>query len=318
MGAMSVDLAIVAGGAAVGFVVGMTGMGGGALMTPMLVFFFNINPLTAVSSDLVASLFMKPVGALVHLRRGTVHLELVRYLCIGSVPAAFMGVFVLRWLGALGDGVDNVVRVSLGLALLAAVGAMLAKGWLSVRRHGASAREPGRSAPARPRVLTVRPGLTVAIGAVGGLVVGMTSVGSGSLIIVALLLAYPMLTARELVGTDLVQAVPLVGSAALAHMLFGDVEFGLTLSLMLGAMPGAFLGARLSSTAPQMLIRRAIAIVLLASGLKLLGVPTPVTALVLVGSIVLGPVIWMMIRRWNGLPMLWRTERRQATDAALV
>jgi uncharacterized protein len=86
---MSVDLAIVAGGAAVGFVVGMTGMGGGALMTPMLVFFFNINPLTAVSSDLVASLFMKPVGALVHLRRGTVHLELVRYLCIGSVPAAF-------------------------------------------------------------------------------------------------------------------------------------------------------------------------------------------------------------------------------------
>jgi uncharacterized membrane protein YfcA len=314
---MSVDLAVVAGGAAVGVVVGLTGMGGGALMTPMLVFFFNINPLTAVSSDLVASLFMKPVGALVHLRRGTVHLELVRYLCIGSVPAAFLGVLVLRWLGELGDGVDNVVKIALGVALLAAVGAMLAKGWFSVRRHGASAREPG-AAPARQEVLAVRPGLTVAIGAVGGLVVGMTSVGSGSLIIVALLLIYPLLTARELVGTDLVQAVPLVGSAALGHMLFGDVAFGLTLSLLLGAMPGAFIGARLSSRAPQMVIRRAIAIVLLASGLKLLGVPTAATALVLAGSIVLGPVVWMAVRRWNGLPMLWRTERRQTADKALV
>jgi uncharacterized membrane protein YfcA len=315
---MSVDLAIVAGGAAVGFVVGMTGMGGGALMTPMLVFFFNINPLTAVSSDLVASLFMKPVGALVHLRRGTVHMELVGYLCIGSVPAAFLGVLVVRWLGELGDGVDQVVKIALGVALLVAVGAMLAKGLLSVRRHGASAREPGTPASARQNVLTVRPRVTVAIGAVGGLVVGMTSVGSGSLIIVSLLLIYPVLTARELVGTDLVQAVPLVGSAALGHMLFGDVEFGLTLSLLLGAVPGTFIGARLSSRAPQMVIRRGIAIVLLASGLKLLGVPTPATAVVLFASIVLGPVLWMAIRRWSGLPMLWRTERRQAADRALV
>ena len=314
---MSIDLAIVAGGAAVGVVVGLTGMGGGALMTPMLVFFFNVNPLTAVSSDLVASLFMKPVGAWVHLRRGTVHLELVRYLCIGSVPAAFLGVLVVRWLGHLGDGVDNVVKISLGVALVVAVGAMLAKALFGVRRHGASAREPGTEV-ARQSVLTVRPGLTVAIGAVGGLVVGMTSVGSGSLIIVALLFAYPVLTARELVGTDLVQAVPLVGSAALGHMLFGDVAFGLTASLLLGAMPGAFIGAKLSSRAPQMVIRRGIAIVLLASGLKLLGVPTPATALVLVCSIVLGPVVWMAVRRWNGLPMLWRTERRQATDKALV
>ena len=157
---MSVDLAIVAGGAAVGFVVGMTGMGGGALMTPMLVFFFNINPLTAVSSDLVASLFMKPVGALVHLRRGTVHMELVRYLCIGSVPTAFLGVLVVRWLGELGDGVDQVVKIALGVALLVAVGAMLAKGLLSVRRHGASAREPGTPASARQNVLTVRPRVT--------------------------------------------------------------------------------------------------------------------------------------------------------------
>ena len=195
---------------------------------------------------------------------------------------------------------------------------MLAKGLLSVRRHGASARGLGTAASARQNVLTVRPRVTVAIGAVGGLVVGMTSVGSGSLIIVSLLLIYPLLTARELVGTDLVQAVPLVGSAALGHMLFGDVQFGLTLSLLLGAVPGTFIGAKLSSRAPQMVIRRGIAIVLLASGLKLLGVPTPATALVLFGSIVLGPILWMAIRRWSGLPMLWSTERRQAADKALV
>jgi uncharacterized membrane protein YfcA len=287
----------------------MTGMGGGALMTPMLVFFFNVNPLTAVSSDLVASLFMKPVGGMVHLRHGTVHRSLVRYLCIGSVPAAFLGVLLLRLLGRLGDGVNSVVTTCLGIALLVAVATMIVKALFEVRRHGRAWRA-GRSGAHADRPLVARPGLTVAIGALGGLVVGMTSVGSGSLIIVGLLLAYPQLTARQLVGTDLVQAVPLVASAALGHVLFGHVAFGLTASLLLGAMPGAFVGARLSSRAPQMLVRRMIAVVLLASGLKLLGVPTPATALVLLVSLLVGPLGWMAVRRANGLPARWRVERR--------
>ncbi|MGI8879699.1 MAG: sulfite exporter TauE/SafE family protein [Jatrophihabitans sp.] len=313
---MSLDLAVVAGGCAVGFVVGITGMGGGALMTPMLVFFFNVNPLTAVSSDLVASLFMKPVGGFVHLRHGTVHRDLVKYLSLGSVPAAFLGVLLLKLLGRIGPGVNSVVTVGLGVALLLAVATMLLKGLFEVRRHAAAVRE-GTSRKDRADRFAARPALTIAIGALGGLVVGMTSVGSGSLIIVALLLAYPMLNARELVGTDLVQAVPLVASAALGHVLFGHVAFGLTVSLIVGAVPGAFIGARVSSRAPQMVVRRMIAVVLLASGLKLLGVPTGVTASALVGSLLLGPLAWMVIRRMNGLPGRWRTERRQAHTGAL-
>ena len=304
---VSIDPAVVAGGGAVGFVVGMTGMGGGALMTPMLIFFFGVNPLTAVSSDLVASLFMKPVGGLVHLRQGTVHRALVLYLCIGSVPAAFAGVVVLKALGSLGSGVNKVVTVSLGIALLLAVATTVAKGVHHLRLHGRAARDMTQAA--RSQCVTLRPGITIAIGVIGGLVVGMTSVGSGSLIIVALLVTYPQLTSRELVGTDLVQAIPLVASAALGHALLGSVQLGLTASLLIGAIPGTWLGAQLSSRAPQMIVRRVLAIVLLASGLRLLGVPTAITVAVLVSVAVVGPFAWMLVRRSLGLPLRWHTER---------
>src|SRR5205085_6980789 len=141
-------------------------------------------------------------------------------------------------------------------------------------------------------------------------VVGLTSVGSGSLMIVALLILYPSLTASQLVGTDLVQAVPLVFSAAAGHLLFGDVQFGITLPLLLGAVPGAYLGARISSTAPQGIIRRTLAIVLSISGLKLLGVPTESLAYVIIAILIVGPGLWMLIRVREGLPALGRTEGR--------
>src|SRR5258705_5083915 len=118
---------------------------------------------------------------------------------------------------------------------------------------------------------TVRPGLTMAIGAIGGLMVGMTSVGSGSLIIVLLMLAYPQLSSAELVGTDLVQAIPLVGSAALGHLLFGDVHFDLTGSLLIGSLPGIWLGSHVSASAPDHIIRPALFLILLGTGLKLVG-----------------------------------------------
>lgn len=304
---MTIDPTLTLGGALVGFVVGLTGMGGGALMTPMLIFFFGVNPLTAVSSDLLASLVMKPVGGLVHLRRGTVNKQLVKYLCIGSIPAAFAGVMVLRVLGSFGPSVSSVVQISLGAALLLAVLTMVAKGILEVRRRG----HEGRDASERERPeFRVRVAVTITVGAIGGLVVGMTSVGSGSLIIVALLVAYPRLTSRELVGTDLVQAVPLVASAALGHLLFGHIALGLTASLLIGAVPATWLGARLSSRAPQMVVRRTLAIILLASALKLLSVPTAPAAAIVVAAIVAGPLGWMVVRRVFGLPMLFRTERR--------
>ena len=259
LSAGSFDGQLTVAGLGVGFVVGLTGMGGGALMTPILVLLFGVAPLTAVSSDLVVSLVMKPVGGTVHMRRGTVRRDLVGWLVVASVPAAFLGVLLIKALG--GDDVSHVVKRALGVTLLLASSGMLLKIWVQSRRTAAD-----DDAVA----FAIRPLPTVLIGLVGGLIVGMTSVGSGSLMIVALMFLYPRLTGAELVGTDLVQAVPLVGSAALGHLLFGDVHLDVTGSLLLGALPGVYAGARLSSAAPDRLIRPVLAMVLVISGWKLL------------------------------------------------
>jgi len=305
---VDVDPLLVAATFAIGIVVGLTGMGGGALMTPVLVLFFGIPPLTAVSSDLVASAVMKPVGSLVHLRRGTVHLPLVAWLCVGSVPMAFAGVLLAR---ALGDGqeVQDVIQTALGVALLVAATGLTVRAYLRLVER--ARRRDGSADPlpqGRPEI-AVRVLPTIAVGAVGGVVVGMTSVGSGSLIIIALMALYPALKASSLVGTDLVQAVPLVVSAALGHVLFGDFQLELTASLLLGAVPGVYVGARLSSRAPGGLVRRALAFVLLASALKLLGLPNAETGVALVLVALVAPLLWMQVRRRHGFPALASRDR---------
>jgi len=300
---VDLDLQIVVAGLLVGFVVGLTGMGGGALMTPVLVLFFNVAPLAAVSSDLVAAAVMKPVGSFVHMRRGTIHWGLVRWLMVGSVPSAFAGVLVLKALGN-GERVQEVVKTALGAALLLAAAGLVVKAYLSMveTARAESARARGEVPPDRPDgPVVVRPLPTLLIGAAGGLVVGMTSVGSGSLIIIALLALYPTLRANTLVGTDLVQAVPLVASAALGHIFFGDFQLGLTTSLLVGSIPGVWLGAQLSSRAPAGVIRRALAVVLLASALKLLGVPTMVLGVVLALLLAVAPWVWATVRARHGL-----------------
>ena len=288
---------------AIGIVVGLTGMGGGALMTPVLVLFFNTPPLTAVSSDLVASAIMKPVGSFVHLRRGTVHLGLVKWLCVGSIPAAFGGVLVARWMGR-GEEIQEFIRVALGIALLVAAAGLIVRAYIRLVER--ARQRDGRAAPlpqGRPRV-ELRPVATVLVGIVGGLVVGVTSVGSGSLIIIALMTLYPRLKASQLVGTDLVQAVPLVASAAVGHILFGDFHMPLTASLLVGSIPGVWVGSHLSARAPGGLVRRALAFVLLASALKLLNVSNSHTLIVLLLALVIAPVLWMFVRRRHGFPAL--------------
>jgi uncharacterized protein len=300
---VSIDVPLAVAAFAIGIVVGLTGMGGGALMTPVLVLFFSVQPLAAVSSDLVASAVMKPVGSLVHLRRGTVHLGLVKWLCVGSVPAAFAGVLVARLLGA-GDQVQSVIRMALAIALLCSAAGLMVRAYIRLIEH-ARVRD-GRAAPlpqGRPRV-DVRPFPVVLVGILGGLVVGMTSVGSGSLIIIALMALYPRLKASELVGTDLVQAVPLVASAAIGHILFGDFHLALTTSLLVGSVPGVWLGAHLSARAPGGLVRRALGFVLLASALKLLDVSTAVTGIILGAVAIVAPLLWMLVRRRHGFPAL--------------
>lgn len=262
------DPIVALAGLFVGFVVGLTGMGGGALMTPILVLLFKIEPLAAVSSDIVASMIMKPIGGGVHFKRGSVNKELVKWLVMGSIPSAFLGVVLLKTLGS-GVGLQGLVKSALGVALLVVAFGLVLRPLLT------RSRKPGDSV----LPIQVKKVPTLLIGIAGGLIVGLTSVGSGSLMIIMLLMLYPSFKLSELVGTDLVQAVPLVASAALGHVLFGDFKLALTASILIGAIPGVFMGAQLSSRAPDHIIRPALIIVLLASSSKLLGASNVVAAI---------------------------------------
>jgi uncharacterized membrane protein YfcA len=280
------DIALA--GLVVGFVIGLTGMGGGALMTPVLVLLFHVQPAAAISSDVVASFVLKPIGGGVHMRRGTVCWRLVRWLSIGSVPCAFAGAWVVSHIG----GEDAALRIKelLGSVLLVAAAAMLAKVIVTARRGDTV------DGPFDPGL--VRPLPTLLIGAAGGFVVGMTSVGSGSLMIVLLMLLYPTLSSREMVGTDLVQAIPLVGAAALGHLLFGSMQFGLTTSVLVGAIPGVYIGAHISSRASDRFIRPALVAVLAISSLKLLNVSNEVLlGAITVAAIALGGAAFASVRR---------------------
>jgi uncharacterized membrane protein YfcA len=257
---MHLDLSLTVAGALVGLLVGLTGMGGGALLTPILVLIFGVPPLAAISSDLVTSVVMKPVGAWVHLRRRTVQTGLLKWLALGAVPAAFAGAVVIGQIGRA-KSVQHDLKIVIGVALLLSLTATIARALID--RRGM-----------QPTVaFVVKPGRTVAIGVVGGFAVGMTSVGAGSVIIALLLLAYPGLSPKQLVGTDIVQAIPLVAAAALGHLLFGDVQLAITASLLLGALPAVYAGARFSAQAPAAVTRPIITAVLLASALALLSVP---------------------------------------------
>jgi uncharacterized membrane protein YfcA len=298
---MHFDFTMAIGSFLVSIVVGLTGMGGGALMTPMLVTFFGVHPLAAVSSDLVSAAIMKPIGSAVHLRRGTVNLRLVAWLCVGSVPAAFCGVLVAKAMGD-GENVQNFIGKAIGVALLIAAGGLLVRIYQAMQDKAEGRTEnrrtatPGAPAAEDTPALEIRPLRTALVGAGGGLIVGLTSVGSGSLIIVALMALYPGLKANQLVGTDLLQAVPLVASAALGHILFGDFQLDVTTALLAGSIPGVYLGARISSVAPGALIRRALAVVLLASALKMFGVPAAALALIVAGILIIATGTWAALR----------------------
>ncbi len=285
---LHIDPFIVLGGAIVGLLVGMTGAGGGALMTPMLILLFGVTPSHAISSDLVAAVAMRPFGAAVHLRAGTVNLKLVRLMVVGSVPAAFAGAYLLHVIGNA-KSAQNHVEVALGVALLAGAAAMAVRFLLD--RSSKTARD-ARIADVRPR-----PVPTVIIGVVGGVIVGLTSVGSGSLMIVLLLFLYPRIGANQLVGTDLTQAVPLTAAAAIGALIFGHVQFAITISLILGSVPAVLIGSMLSSSVPDRYVRPAIAFVILASGLKYVGVGTTALGWTLCGVLLAAGLGWVLANR---------------------
>jgi len=284
---MDIDLYKTLAGLIVGFVIGLTGMGGGALMTPVLVLMFGVSPGTAVSADVVTSLVLKPFGGGVHIRRGTVNWRLVRWLMLGSMPAAFAGAYLLH--RVVGQDNAPTIKKILGWVLIAAAAAIVAKLVLQARR-----KTQPITASMDPTL--VRPLPTLIVGLVGGAIVGMTSVGSGSLMIVALMLMYPLLPSREMVGTDLVQAVPLVAAAALGHYLFGTLDMSVIVSVLIGAIPAVIAGAHFSSRGADQYIRPILALILLVSSLGLLGVGNGwLLAVTAVGALIL-VALWLRMR----------------------
>jgi uncharacterized membrane protein YfcA len=288
---MHLDPYIVLGSAVVGMLVGLTGAGGGALMTPMLILLFGVKPSSAISSDLVAAVLMRPVGAAVHLYKKTVNLRLVGWMVCGSVPMAFVGAYLLHQLGNSATAQQNV-EIFLGAALLVGAAAMVFRYFLD--------RRSGQQRNGVVHELRVRPLPTIGIGMIGGLIVGMTSVGSGSLMIVLLLFLYPMISANQLVGTDLTQAVPLTAAAALGALIFGTVEFGVTASIVLGAVPAVLIGSFFSSRAPDRYIRPIITFVIFASGLKYVGVGTTALGWILCAVALGGGAFWLFrVQPWR-------------------
>ncbi len=313
MDALSIDLitttalSILVAGFLVGIVVGLTGMGGGALMTPALIFLGVGEAATVVTADLTAAAVYKTGGAVVHAREGSPNFSLAKWLILGSVPMALVGPYLVAGLTTDEDQLDYVLKMAIGVALLLAASTYALRLYINLRRvrGGAPDADPD------PRV---RPVPTVLVGMLGGLLVGITSVGSGSVIMIALLMLYPGLAAVRLVGTDLVQAVPLVLAAAISNIALHGLDWELLIPLVIGSVPGTLIGSKIAPRVPQSLIRRGIVVVLTMSGVALLDkagwaplgkeeTHPMLVAGVGVVMIVLVPLIWGMLRRTQGLPM---------------
>lgn len=270
------DPALILFGLGVGVLVGITGMGGGSLMTPLLIIVFGIKPVVAVGTDLAYAAVTKTVGGWRHFRQGTVFPRLAFWLAVGSCPGALLGVWLLERLRvAWGEDFDTFMLVAIGGTLMLTGGLVLLRA-LALADH--AARERGAF-----RMQTRHKVAAVALGGSIGLVLGITSAGSGTLIAIGLILGF-RLSPRRVVGTDVAHAAVLLWVAALAHLVSGNVDFGLAGTILIGSIPGVWLGAHLATRLPEKGLRPALGIVLLTSGLGLLskaGLDLP--AVVLIG-----------------------------------
>jgi uncharacterized protein len=255
------DPALVIFGFGIGLLVGMTGMGGASLMTPLLILVFGISPVTAIGTDIFYAAVTKTVGGYQHLKLKTVHRGIAFWLAVGSVPSAIAGVWVIELLQArYGDDLDKLVLGMLGGALLVVGLATLLR---SVFFKDVIAERSAMHLYRRHIIAAV------VTGAVTGFVIGLTSAGSGTLIAIALIAIF-RLTPQRVVGTDVFHAAVLLWAAGMAHWVGGNVDFALAGNILLGSIPGVILGTNLSVKAPQAFLRRALAVVLIASGITLI------------------------------------------------
>jgi uncharacterized membrane protein YfcA len=255
------DPAIVFFGFGVGFLVGMTGMGGGSLMTPLLVLLFGIKPTTAIGTDIFYAAVTKTAGGWRHLKLKTVNLPLVYWMAAGSIPSAIAGVWVLDLLKRkLGDDLDETVFAILAACLLVVGAATLLRGFFLADKI--QEREDFE-------IHTRHKVAAVGIGATTGFVIGLSSAGSGTLIAIMLIAVY-RLTPRRVVGTDVVHAALLLWAAGIAHIVGGNVDFPLAANIMLGSLPGVVIGSNLSVKWPQGALRTALGVILIAAGLTIM------------------------------------------------
>jgi uncharacterized protein len=255
------DPAIVFFGFGVGFLVGLTGMGGGSLMTPLLILIFGIKPTTAIGTDIFYAAITKTAGGWRHLKLKTVNLPLTWWLAAGSVPSAIAGVWFLDYLeGRLGDDLDGTVFAILAGCLLVVGAATLLRGlFLADKIQERESFE----------MHTRHKVAAVGIGATTGFVIGLSSAGSGTLIGIMLIAVY-RLKPVKVVGTDVVHAAILLWAASVAHIIGGNVDFGLAANIMVGSIPGVILGSNLSVKWPQGALRYALGIVLIAAGITIM------------------------------------------------
>jgi uncharacterized membrane protein YfcA len=248
-------------GFAVGMIVGLTGVGGGSLMTPLLVLMFGIHPATAVGTDLLYAAATKSVGTLIHRRANSVNWQVVQRLASGSVPATLVTFAVMQEFG-LTTSKGGVLAVMLGVVLLITAATLLFRArivdYFGHLIEGSSKR--------------VIAGMTVATGAVMGVLVTTTSVGAGAIGVTALLILYPRLPTLRIVGSDIAHAVPLTLVSGLGHWWLGDVDFLLLFTLLLGSVPGIAVGSMLAPRLPEQALRMLLAVVLVLVSLKLIGV----------------------------------------------
>lgn len=246
-------------GLAVGILVGLTGVGGGSLMTPLLVLAFGIHPATAVGTDLLYAAATKGVGTAVHGSKGTVQWRIVGLLAAGSIPATLITLWFMHQRQGAGDGAAGLITVTLGGALIATAVAVLFRNAivraLAKRSEGLGAQQIA--------------GLTVLLGAILGFLVSLTSVGAGALGMTVLLVLYPKTNVAKLVGSDIAHAVPLTLIAGLGHWMIGSVDWTLLTSLLSGSIPGIIIGSLLATKAPDRVLRPVLASTLALVGLKL-------------------------------------------------
>jgi uncharacterized protein len=283
------DPLIVIFGLGIGLLVGATGLGGASLMTPLLIIVFGIKPVTAIGTDLAYGAVTKTVGGWRHFRQGTVHLGISWWLAFGSIPGALIGVWGLGQLKAAhGDGFDKVIMLVIaGVVLIVGV---IALGRVLFRKNASFDESESPEMTRRRKVQAVTVGLPV------GIVIGATSVGSGALIAIVLIFLYK-LTPRRVVGTDVFHAALLLWVAAGAHIVSGNVDFLLAANILIGSVPGVWIGAKLAMKIPERALRPTLGIVLVAVGIGLISKSglVRIPAEVLLGvPLTLGLITWFV------------------------